>query len=76
MDRRRAGDRVAIDKSTLPSRMLAPDPSSTAMRDDYDGLDDLSAEERFGGRRRIRRAIVLAVVLGVALAVFGLLSLS
>ena len=44
------------------------------MRDEDDGLaDPLSADEKFGGRRRLRRAIVLAAVLGATLLAFGLM---
>jgi hypothetical protein len=45
------------------------------MRHDEFDRDGLSADERLGGRRRFRRAIVLAVVLVLTLAVFGMLSI-
>jgi hypothetical protein len=45
------------------------------MRDGEFDRDGLSADERFGGRRRLRRAIIVAAVLVLTLAVFAALSL-
>jgi predicted nucleic acid-binding Zn ribbon protein len=46
------------------------------MRNDESDCDGLSSDERLGGRRRFRRAVVLVLVLALTLAVFVVLSIA